>query len=242
MGGPGSGPRRQAGKKRALELCPRLTLADLRRCGALGPNSRAHGECVFRPLGAPLGVPDWSTRAAVLARYSTVTKRTRGTMAVSVQHPDASAAATEVRMVTTRTRGKTLRWWWRCGQPTQSGRCTRRVTALYFAAGRVGCRLCLDLAYLSSQTWDRRVRAAALSGTEGHGSTNRDVLSALSFRLKVLNLLWLRTERSLATRVGRIRPARRARSAAILPTARSPPRSANTGIESRPARAEARQS
>jgi hypothetical protein len=139
MGGPGSGPWSHGPTKPVVEQCRRLDVRAWARCGLLQPGT--HFTVTWRTRD--------TSPAAIDVRVDV------GGVWLVARHAPPVALPIVLTWAPCAYGGR--RPWFRCPDLGPERPCGRRVTLLYAARGRFGCRPCAGLAY-ASQRRDRAAR------------------------------------------------------------------------------------
>lgn len=156
MGGFGSGPQRPGGPKRTAESCRSIDTLNLRRWGLLIPGRSSSG------------VLSWGRddpRYPLRVKFTVRTADTSGSVQLKYLDPIAGELDYSVHLVTTPCNYGGVRWWFVCPLVVAGRTCGRRVRKLYLSGRVFGCRHCHALTYVSTQSSDRRVYAAARDGS-----------------------------------------------------------------------------
>ncbi len=180
MGGFGSGRWNQHNKKRIVEDCWMLDLADF-------------------PLGAPTNEPPCGVFQAVringgefpLPVHYALTEEEDASF-LDITYPRGTRESPEhvnerIKLLGTRPNYGGARWYFSCPFIAEGERCDNRVRILYLPPGErdFGCRKCHDLTYESSQTNHKYDGLYALmAGGEREGEIFEFLKGAFSYHLR----------------------------------------------------------
>ena len=152
MGGFGSGNwYRPGGKKRTVEECRCLDVADFRRKDLLRFGLHASGSLNWYRGDNPEPI------ASVGYAVETMNQE-RPTLRVAYTLADTNQVFDyRIPLAVTRPHFGGQRWWFRCPLVVNDRPCLRRARKLYLRRGYFGCRRCHDLTYESAQEHDKRL-------------------------------------------------------------------------------------
>ena len=188
MGGAFSGFR--GSKKRVVESCDTIDMADFNRWELLVPGTDRTGRLEWRRGG--------QEEPYSALGYTLTVGRTVGVLRLRYQFgPPVETLDYSVRLVTTGCHLGGARWWLVCPLNTNGVPCGRRVRKVYRCGKYFGCRTCGNLTYTSQQKSDSRVYELARSELGGITDVRDMPVSQMVLVLKALDVQKKRLNRLL---------------------------------------------